>query len=367
MALFGRSYDGSRFTFSSAPKLHGTAARMTFSAQPWKSVNLTIAGVSLDAEGETYELLRAAKSAFERFPKEAKVGSLDLRYRHPLVGEVKLESVALRASDPNWVFSIGTAQIGTRRFRNAVVGVFERQDFFVFSLGAETLKDARFQLAQYGSPLRGSIWNLHIAHQGLTELLDALDWRVAGLEDTKVVGQLTLLTSPRDNDVRGSLQLTFDRFPQPSLPESEALFGHSASLFFRLVRHGAAGFDFDAPYVEANSSLFTLKGSGKVSLFGDRSSLLFDVTGQSPCTVLAAQLPPSQYRSRVESRPRDPSPSAGLPLRVQLRAASTAEVPEVALALEAGCGIEGASVGTFRSLSLPPFQPQSRPPAPSAP
>ncbi|MGC4065567.1 MAG: hypothetical protein QM784_13155 [Polyangiaceae bacterium] len=367
-ALFGRSYDVSRFTFSHAPKLQGMSRRIEFSARPWEPCRVAVSGVSLDAEGEPFELLRVAKSTLERFPKEVTIAPVDLRYRHPILGELKLDSLALETQDPDWVVSIGTARLGARIYRNAVIGIFERQDFFVFSLGARTLKDARFQLTQYGSPRRGSIWNLQLAHQGLAEVLAALDWKgISGIENTKVVGQLTLVDSP-DHNVRGSLQLTFDDFPQPPIPEPEAMFGHSASLFFRLLRKGTEGFDFDAPYVEANSSLFTLKGGGRVTLFGDRSSLLFDVSGRSLCTVLASQLAPSRYRSQAESRPREAPLGTNLPLRVQLQVSSRTASPDAfALAFEGGCGIEPRSIGTFQSLDLPSNQPSPFQASPQVP
>jgi hypothetical protein len=367
--LFERRYSDNRFTFPGHPKLRGTASEVTISGFPWANRCLSISGISADVEGEPYELFRILRPLHERFPKDVNVGPMNVRYRHPVLGKLELDTVAVLATEPTWVLSVGTTRLGARVYRDAVVGVFERQDFFEFSLGTSTMNDARFRLAQYGSPARGSTWNLQLVHQGLPDLLEALEWRhVAGLENTSVVGQLTLVHSSSNDTLRGSLQLTFDQFPQPSFRESEAILGRSASLFLRLARTGKEGFTFDAPYVEGNSSLFTLHGTGRLSLFGEHSSLAFDVRGQSPCSLLASQLPPSGYRAQLEAtlaepaKPRISTPQqTSLPLRIQLEATSTAEdTRNLALELGAGCGIEAQTVGTFRSLALPRFEPRTR-------
>jgi hypothetical protein len=340
--LWSRSYTQSRWGLSDTPNVSGRIEKLSVTTSLRGNTYIRIDGLELTLRGEPADLLPRFEKLVSKLPQRLEVSSLNVHYEHAVVGKVLLRGVTLARSVSPFELYADEVSVGTTKWYDIPFAIRQRGDVIETALGGTSFTSAKLRLTQIGTKQRGWLWTLHVSHQPLNVLLGRLHWHQSPiLTDTNIGGAMTLVVEPNTTKPFGHLQLTFDNWPRPALPEAETLLGHSGSLLAELVV-GATPFEFELPHIETRLARFSPAGRGTLSLLGPTAGFFFDISDKRNCAQLNTHLPPSNLRDRVAAYLEHDLRNAASEVQLRLKldaAASTNGRHVLAAEQSAGCGL----------------------------
>jgi hypothetical protein len=296
--------------------------------------------------------------------RAAQSSAASVHYEDRLFGRVMLKDVTVDRSRSGYLVHAGEVSIGPKRWRAVTLSTDRPKAALTIGIGEQVASSAQIKLRYVPTSGIASEWFLDLASQPLAPLIRriGLDPGMA-FNASRMLGSISLIV-PNDPElnIRGTLSLLVDGCPKPTWPESKALIGETCSLWAR-IEPAADRSVWELPNVEVTLPLFTLSGTGRITL-GEHPRFSIDVSGVRNCAQLRAHLPPSNYLELVKShvevsaanaagkRPPDPAAESA-ELRIQMDLDDSPQGRRnVAWHLAPGCGLEELSQGTFAELAL---------------
>lgn len=280
---------------------------------------------------------------------------LTVRYENRLVGAVLFDDVRLQrtvagaspslsAAVAPLVVSAGSAQLGSRRWENVVLGLRRRGQMLEVGLGSAAIASAPVVLGFFAPQGPAATFIGTLAHPPAPLLARALGLRLApGFEAARIGGSLSFAVfDDPSRPVAGTVELIASGWPSPAAPDAAVILGKTVGFGARLVP-APDGTAAALEGVRVSTSLFSLFGAGRLQLQPDLR-LTLDLSGSLTCAQIRGNLPPSDVRDAVSKYLDGPPKRAAerATMRIQLDAAlTTTEAPRVDWKLDAACGLAG--------------------------
>lgn len=323
------------------------------------TTKVTLDGCRVVLSGEPASVFEGLLPHMKAQLPEISWGRVDVEYSQRVFGKLTLSHVRVERKQDVLVVRADSAGLGAARWQDVFFSVRRRNQMIEVGLANESPADAAAQLGYFPSSRGLSQWTLSLKHQPARSLAHQLGWDLGEeFEPTRVGGTLSFVV-PQDpaRPVRGLLQLVIDRWARPDWPDSEAIFGNTASFLARIVPSDDLS-HWDLKHVDVSLSIFSLIGSGRVS-FGPDPRLAFDVRGTRTCAQIQGNTAPSRYLDQVnaylDASAGDTNQRRGetAAMRLQVSAERASAKRNVAWQLEPGCGLSASKQGEFLELQLP--------------
>ena len=357
-ALLGVSFAQSRFRVQGLPALRGRIAELRLSTS-----KVVATGVQIDLQGETLALFEAWKQwdstrASTEIPLQ--FGDVAVTLSQRWGPRMTLDRVETSPVPNGYRFRAARMTVAALAW-SAVEGQIEgRERGFHIGFGGQDILKAPVQ-ASYFHWRSASRWTFAVRPQSLGELLtrSGIPLAAGPYRAARVLANLTVVVSDDDESARGTIGLTFDRFPVPTLGEYGKLFGSTVSFFakFRAINGGS---EWELMLVQATLPPHRLRGSGRLQWQADGLRTRFLVRGSTDCASLADWLPESPLKSKISTALGTAGDQRLPPLDVALQLDLSTQKLDLAKAswqLGAGCGLAPWVEGPPVDLKLPVFDP----------
>ena len=271
------------------------------------------------------------------------IARADVEYADRLLSRVSLKDVRLTAVESGYAVRAEEFRVGPKHWHDVTFTVEKPKTVVLFHFAGVKTGGRPFELRYVPTPGVATEWILEIPSQPLS-VLDVPG--MSTLPCARATGVLSLVVPENAQlKIRGRLQSVADDCQGPNWPDSSALFGGSISMALSVVPeedHRA----WDLPSVEFTSSMFELRGKGRLVL-KEEPELTWDVTGSRSCTQLEANLSPSRYLNQVKAFMSAAKGAAKraqvtLSMRAKVRGSATLE-RNLTWHLSGNCGIEDAN------------------------
>jgi hypothetical protein len=307
--------------------------------------NIAVEQAQFTLNGSLSELFDEWRSIVKNSNLPVEIARVDVEYADRLWSHVTLTDVSLTAVESGYAVRAEELSIGPKHWTGVMFTVEKPKTVVLFHFAGVKPGGRPFELRYVPTPGVATEWILEIPSQPLSALEIP---GISTLSCARATGVLSLVVPENAQlKMRGRLQSVADDCEGPSWPDSSALFGGSVSMALSVVPeedHSA----WDLPSVEFTSSMFELRGKGRLVL-KEEPELTWDVSGSRSCTQLEANLSPSRYLNQVKAF-MSAAKGAGaakraqvtLSMRAKVRGSATLE-RNLTWHLSGNCGIEDAN------------------------